>query len=158
MKKVNEIFENEKYRKYLKELEILEKDRVFCKHDLEHFLNFSRIAYIRVLEEKINVSKEVIYGVGLLHDIGRVLEYKEGIDHNIGSIMLSKEILEETTYTEEEKNLIYKCIDSHRKENDDDLLFKIIYESDKLSRECYKCMAEKECYWKKEKKNMNLKY
>ncbi|MGL4875483.1 MAG: HD domain-containing protein [Clostridium sp.] len=158
MKKVNEIFENEKYREYLNELEILEKDRVFCKHNLEHFLNFSRIAYIKVLENKLNVPKEVIYAIGLLHDIGRVLEYKEGVDHHIGSVILSKEILKETSYTEEEKNLIYECIDSHRFANHNNILFEIIYESDKLSRECFKCKVEKECYWKKEKKNMNLKY
>lgn len=157
MEKVNQIYNNPVYRKLLDELEYIEKDRVFCKHNLEHFLNFSRIAYIKVLEEKLNVSKEVIYAVGLLHDIGRVKEYKEGIEHHKASIEISNEILKETTYTKEEKELICKLIFSHREVKDDKLL-EIIYKSDKLCRECYKCKAEKECYWEDEKKNKTIKY
>ena len=158
MDKISEIFSNEKYKNLLIELEEIEKDRKFCKHNLEHFLSFSRIAYIKVLENNIRISKDVIYAIGLLHDIGRVLEYKEGIPHHKGSLILSKEILKETSYTEEEKRLIYKCIECHRSENFEDELLEIIYISDKLSRECFSCEAEKECYWKKEKKNMIIKY
>lgn len=157
MEKVNQIYNNEKYRKLLKELEEIEKNREFCKHDLDHFLNFSRIAYIKALEEKIDISKEVIYAVGLLHDIGRVMEYKEGIEHHKASVEISNEILKETTYTEEEKRLICSLINSHRTVQKDKL-FELIYASDKLSRECYRCKVEKECYWEEEKKNMAIKY
>ena len=34
----------------------------------------------------------------------------------------------------------------------------IIYTSDKLSRNCFSCKSEKECYWDKEKKNLKIKY
>lgn len=157
MEKVNQIYNNPIYTELLGELEYIEKDRMFCKHNLEHFLNFSRIAYIKFLEEKLDVSKEVIYAVGLLHDIGRVKEYKEGIEHHKASVDIGSEILKETTYTEEEKRLICKLILSHR-DAKKDRFSEIIYESDKLSRECYKCKARKECYWEDEKKNITIKY
>lgn len=157
MEKVNQIYNNEKYRKLLKELEEIEKDREFCKHDLEHFLNFSRIAYIKVLEAKIDISKEIIYAIGLLHDIGRVVQYKEGIEHHKASVEISNEILKDTTYTEEEKKLICNLIGSHRNLKEDKLQ-ELIYVSDKLSRECYRCDAIRECYWEEEKKNMAIKY
>ena len=92
MDKVNEILNNEKYKKYLVMLEELEKDRVFCKHGIEHSLDVARIAYIRVLELELPYSKEIIYAIALLHDIGRVLEYKENIPHHKGSLISSTQI------------------------------------------------------------------
>ena len=157
MDKVNEILDNEDYKTYLKELNELEKEREFCNHTIEHFLDVSRIAYIRVLEEGLKYSKEVIYAIGLLHDIGRVLEYKEKIPHHEGSVIIAKDILKETRFTIEEKEEILKGIENHRKDSEDKLA-RIIYESDKLSRNCFSCKAEKECYWSKEKKNFKIKY
>lgn len=157
MDKVNEILNNKDYRIFLEELSELEKERVFCNHTIEHFLDVSRIAYIRVLEEGLKYSKEVIYAIGLLHDIGRVLEYKEEIPHHEGSVIIAKDILKETSFTKEEKDEILKGIENHRKDSVDELS-RIIYESDKLSRNCFSCKAEKDCYWSKEKKNFKIKY
>ena len=157
MKKVNEILHNRKYSNALKELNELEKDREFCKHTIEHFLDVSRIAYIKVLEGNLNYTKEVIYAIGLLHDIGRVLEYKENIPHHLGSVILAKEILKETSYSENEKKIIIDTIKNHRNEEDDELSL-LIYKSDKLSRNCFSCSSEKECYWSREKKNFNITY
>lgn len=158
MKKVNEILHNKKYIRYINEIEILEKDRVYCRHDMKHFLDMARIAYILVLEEGLNYSKEVIYGIGLLHDIGRSEEYKNNINHDEAGADIAKEILEETSYTDDEKKLIINAIINHGNKNSDNKLFEIIYRSDKLSRNCFECKAEKECYWSKEKKNMIIKY
>ena len=157
MDKVNEILNNKDYKIYLEELSELEKERVFCNHTIEHFLDVSRIAYIRVLEEGLKYSKEVIYAIGLLHDIGRVLEYKEEIPHHEGSVIIAKDILKETSFTKEEKDEILKGIENHRKDSGDELS-RIIYESDKLSRNCFSYKAEKDCYWSKEKKNFKIKY
>ena len=157
MDKVNEILNNKDYKIYFEELSELEKERVFCNHTIEHFLDVSRIAYIRVLEEGLKYSKEVIYAIGLLHDIGRVLEYKEEIPHHEGSVIIAKDILKETSFTKEEKDEILKGIENHRKDSGDELS-RIIYESDKLSRNCFSCKAEKDCYWSKEKKNFKIKY
>jgi len=156
MENVNIILNHPKYKALLKELNELEKDRIFCNHTLEHFLDVARIAYIIVLEKKLWYSKEVIYSIALLHDIGRILEYNNGIDHHEGSAIIAKEILEYTSFNEEEKALIIKSIKEHRRESEDELS-KIIYKSDKLSRNCFNCRAYNDCYWKEDKKNKNIR-
>lgn len=155
MSKINEILYNDKYIRYLKELYELEQDRIFCRHTIEHFLDVSRIAYIKVLENNLNYSKDIIYAIGLLHDIGRVLQYTEGIPHDEGSVIIARDILSETSYTEEEIDVILRAIDSHRQRTNGELE-SIIYSSDKESRNCFMCPAEKECYWSKDKKNFNI--
>ena len=157
MEKFNEILNDKGYRNYLDKLTELEKDRRFCKHNIEHFLDVARIVYIYVLENKLLYSKEIIYAIALLHDIGRVLEYEEGIPHHEASVKLAEEILCRTTYSTEDKNIILKAIENHRKDSDDEIS-QIIYKSDKLSRNCFSCSAEKECYWSNEKKNFLIKY
>lgn len=157
MENVNKILNHTKYKELLDELNELEKEREFCNHTLEHFLDVARIAYIDVLEKGLNYNKEIIYSIALLHDIGRVLQYNEGIDHHEGSAIIALEILKETAFNEADKELIIKCIKEHRKESKDELS-KIIYVSDKFSRNCFKCKAYKECYWSEDKKNKTIKY
>ncbi|NLK96367.1 MAG: HD domain-containing protein [Clostridiales bacterium] len=157
MDKINEILNNKKYKYYLNKLYEYEKERKFCIHDIEHFLAVARIAYIKVLEEGLSYSKDVIYAIGLLHDIGRVLQYEDNTPHNEGSVIIGKEILDETSYNEKEKEEILRAINNHRKVEEDSLS-KIIYISDKLSRNCFNCKALKECYWSIEKKNFKIKY
>lgn len=156
MENVNSILSNPKYKELLRKLGELEKDRWYCGHDLSHFLDVARIAYITVMEEKLNFKKEVIYAIALLHDIGRVSEYTEGKDHHKASVEIAKDLLGETNFTIEDKEDILRAIDNHRKETKDELS-KLIYTSDKLSRNCFNCRAYKECYWKEEKKNKIIK-
>ena len=158
MKKVNEILLNEKYINYVNEIQVFEKDRKYCRHNMRHFLDMARIAYILVLEEGLNYSKEVIYGIGLLHDIGRVEEYKNNINHDEAGVTIAEEILSETSYTTDEKKLILNAIASHGDKNSEDKFMEIIYRSDKLSRNCFECKAEKDCYWSREKKNLEIRY
>ena len=157
MENINIILNNKEYKQALEKLSEYERNREFCNHTIEHFMDVSRIAYIMVLEEKLNVSKEVIYSIGLLHDIGRVKQYEEGIHHDIASVDMSREILKETSFTDEEINIILNGIANHRKESDNKLE-EIIYKADKLSRQCFNCKAEKECYWSSEKKNFKITY
>jgi len=157
LKRVNDILNNRVYREYLHRLEIYEESREFCRHNMEHFLAMARIAYILVLEEGLGYSKELIYSIGLLHDIGRVLEYEKGIPHHEGSIIISKEILNEIDFSNHEKEIILKAIENHRVQSED-RLSDIIYRSDKLSRNCIQCKAIKDCYWSDEKKNLLIKY
>lgn len=157
MKKVNDILNNTLYKENLERLLKYEEKREFCRHDLKHFIDMARIAYIMVLEKGLPYSKELIYAIGLLHDIGRVKQYEEGIPHHIASVELSKEILKKIDFTEEEKNIIIKSIQNHRKEADDELSL-IIYRSDKLSRECFNCKTINDCYWSDEKKNLKINY
>ncbi|WP_055070813.1 HD domain-containing protein [Clostridium massiliamazoniense] len=157
MRRVNKILNNNIFKKCLLEIEEFEKRRVFCKHDLNHFLTMSRLAYIMVLEQKIKINKEVIYAVGLLHDIGRCLEYKEGIDHHKASVDISKDILKDCDFNEEERIFILDAIGAHRDSHSSGIK-NIFYSADKLSRDCIQCKAKKECYWNEEKKNLYIKY
>ena len=157
MNNIDAIMSNKLYKESLEKLSEYERDREFCNHTIEHFIDVSRIAYIMVLEEKLSVSKEIIYAIGLLHDIGRVRQYEEGIHHDIASVEMSKEILKETSFTEQEIDTILNGIANHRKESDNKLE-EIIYKADKLSRQCFNCKAEKECYWSSEKKNFKITY
>ena len=157
MNNIDAIMNNKLYREALEKLSEYERDREFCNHTIEHFIDVSRIAYIMALEENLSVSKEVIYSIGLLHDIGRVRQYEEGIHHDIASVEMSRERLKETRFTEDEVNIILNGIANHRKESDNKLE-EIIYKADKLSRQCFNCKAEKECYWSSEKKNFKITY
>ncbi len=94
----------------------MKKDREFCNITIEHFIDVARIAYIMVLEENIEISKEVIYAIGLLHDIGRVKQYEDGTNHDLASVEMSKEILSETKFDKEEVNIILNGIANHRKQ------------------------------------------
>lgn len=158
MDKINEILSNKTYKKILLEIEELEKGREFCKHNLIHFLDMARIAYIICLEKNLSYTKDVIYAISLLHDIGRGEQYKNNIPHDEAGIKIAKEILKETSYTLEERKLILKGIDSHRNKDNDNEFLSIIYRADKISRNCFDCKAEKDCYWSSEKKNMIIKY
>ena len=155
--RVNSIINNNTYKEAIVKLEEYEEKREFCKHDMEHFMNVSRIAYIMTLEEGLNYSKDVIYAIGLLHDIGRVKQYEDGTNHDIASVEMSVEILKGTDFTKDEIDVILNGIANHRKESDNKLE-EIIYKADKLSRQCFRCEAENECYWSKEKKNFRITY
>lgn len=157
MDRVNDILNNKFYKEALEKLEEFELSREFCRHDIEHFISVARIAYIMVLEEKINVPKDVIYAIGLLHDIGRVKQYEDGTDHHIASVDISKLILKDTDFTENEVTTILNAISNHRSISENKLE-EIIYKADKLSRQCFKCKMQKECYWSTEKKNLSIKY
>ena len=85
MIRVNKIIENKMYWEHLDKIEVYEKDREFCRHNIGHFLDVCRIAWILNLEGNLALSKEVIYATGLLHDIGRWLQYENGEDHALAS-------------------------------------------------------------------------
>ena len=155
MDRINKIFKNNKYREYLNKNNICERDRIFCKHNMEHFLDVARIAYIKVLEEKIEVSKEIIYAIALLHDIGRFVEYEGGEKHNKESYKLSLPILKECGFNKEEIEIILSAILNHRNK-DSKGLDRIIYLADKESRACFLCKGEKFCKWEKSKKNLDI--
>lgn len=155
--KVNKILNSEKYKEYIKKNNECEIDREFCKHNLDHFLDVARIAYIICLEKGLNYSKEIIYAIAILHDIGRWMQYEKGLPHEEASEILAKELLREAGFLEYEENLILQAIISHRKDGEEELN-SIIYKSDKLSRKCFACSAESRCNWSKDKKNLNIVY
>ncbi len=166
MPKVNDVLKNEKYQRLLKEIEKAEQDRKFCKHTMEHFLDTARIMYIISLEEKLGLNKEIIYATALFHDIGRAMEYEKNIPHNQASAQFAKELLPECGFSDDEINIIAQAILCHRSSdnglkshsNNDNIMGNLLYKADKLSRMCFNCEAEKECYWHKDKKNSEVIY
>ena len=122
---------------YVQKIKTLEQNRIFCKHDMVHFLDVCRLAEIewlelcmnRMAEGKISckkslrmetvskflvVNKELIYAAGLLHDIGRWMEYENKIRHEIASGELALEILKDCGFTEGESTEVILAIKNHR--------------------------------------------
>ncbi|MBC2582934.1 HD domain-containing protein [Clostridium sp. DJ247] len=159
MNRVNAIINNPKFKKYIAKNEEHEVNREFCHHDMQHFLDVARLAYIMVLERKLTINKEIIYGAAMLHDIGRWMQYEEDISHDLASYKLSKEILIESGYNNDEIEVILSAILKHRKKDDNENSFNyIFYISDKLSRKCFLCKAANKCNWSEGKKNYKIIY
>lgn len=155
MERVNRICAHPVWKEQIAQLKELEKDRVFCKHGIEHLLDVARIAYIQNLENGCNIEKELIYAAALLHDIGRSQQYTLGIPHEKAGSVLAERILEECGFCLQEQEKILTAISSHRAEQDSNKknLSQLLYWADKKSRMCGFCPAFKECNWSEEKKN-----
>ncbi len=160
MKRIDLILEQETFRENLLKNHAAEADRRFCRHNMAHFLDVARIARIINEEEQMGVDQEWIYAAGLLHDIGRHVQYADGTPHEEASARIAPEILLQCGFTGEETESITDAILSHRnaevaKERN---LRGLLYRADKASRACYACEAEAECNWKKDKKNLKIMY
>lgn len=158
MKRANAVWNHPLYRQQLQELQQLEKDRRYCKHTPEHFLDVARLAYLFSMEQGLKLDKELIYTTALLHDIGRVEQYTMGIPHEQAGMQLAEPILKDCGFKEEEIGEIVAAIGSHRLKEQSGTLGKILYQADKKSRNCFLCKVRKECNWPDEKKNMNILY
>ena len=149
MDKVNKIINDQEYRLYLEKNNKHEQKRIYCKHDLAHFLDVARIGYIINLENRLNISKNLIYSSALLHDIGKWKQYESQIPHHIASASLSQPILRRVGFEDEEIQLIQEAILCHRDPsvatNQD--LKGLLYKADKLSRRCFDCKAKHQCNW-----------
>lgn len=160
MERFQKIIGNTAYQKTYEKLQKLEQDRVFCGHNMEHFLSVARICYLMVLERGLPVSKDIIYGVAFLHDLGRADQYENGISHEKAGARLAAEILPHCGYTRQEQQLIVDTILSHRtcdRERQDEFA-QLFYRADKLSRDCIHCSARDLCYWPEERKNKSYSY
>lgn len=154
MERIDRICRHPLWRESLEKIRVLEKDRVFCGHDMAHFMDVARIAYIEDLERRMEISKESIYAAALLHDIGRHLQYLEGIPHEQGSRKLAGVILQDCGFDQQEMDEILDAICMHRDsgtKNRNDLAG-LLYRADKRSRVCFVCAVSEKCNWDKNKK------
>lgn len=160
MERYNKIIEHQTFIHYLNEIEEIEKDRIYCRHNLVHLLDVARIAYIKNLEAGSPFSKDMIYGAALLHDIGKVEQYKEKIPHEITGAKKAVDILADCGYDDIEMELIGTAILDHRHgpERKERRLSVFLYEADKQSRACYHCPAKESCKWPEKTKNKNAAY
>jgi len=160
MDRIDRILGNEKYRHYLELNKDAEKKRIFCRHDIGHFLDVARIGWILVMEKGLSIEKETVYAAALLHDIGRHLQYAKGIPHEKASAGLAPEILKECGFDDKEIDVIVEAIGKHRDKSaaNEENLNGILYCADKASRACFVCEAEALCDWKQDKKNRKILY
>ncbi|MGX6978371.1 HD domain-containing protein [Vagococcus elongatus] len=165
MKRINQLIRHRDFQFYLKEIERFEAERIFCKHDIAHFFDVARIAYILKLENHLKVDREIIYAAALLHDIGRYLEYKKDIPHDQASVQLAEPLLIETKFNQAEREIILSAISSHRrvpveisKMNESQELAYLLFHADKSSRLCLFCPARDACYWEETRKNRDINY
>lgn len=160
MERINRILKNDLYQVYLAKNNKAEASRRFCHHNIGHFLDVARIAMILNLEEGYEQEKEIIYAAALLHDIGRWMQYEDDTPHEKASVRLAPEILADCGFSEEERERILAAIGNHRNAEvkGEKSLSGLLYRADKLSRPCFACEMENECDWKKDKKNLKLKF
>ena len=120
----------------------------------------ARIGRIINAEEGLSTETELIYAAALLHDIGKHMQYAEGIPHEQASARLAWVILPDCGFDQNETDVIIEAIRGHRDERSacEKGLKGILYRADKLSRACFCCPAEGECSWKEGKKNRSLRY
>ncbi len=138
-------------------IEKKEKDRIFCKHGLEHLTDVARIAMIINLSDDLGFERDVVCAAAYLHDIGRS---EEG-NHEENGVKISESILAECGYNRQEVNIIADAILKHRQENkgfenDKGDITSLIAKADKLSRNCFSCSARNECYWDEKMKNKRI--
>ena len=155
----NEIIRNSLFLECLHKISELEKERKFCKHDMEHSLDVARLAYIMSLEDGKNIRKDIIYAAGLLHDIGRHEEYLNNTPHEVASADIAESILAETGFEKKDIIEIKKAILEHRNKDisKQSSLSGYLCRADKFSRRCFACDAQDECKWPDDKKNMDIK-
>ena len=77
MDRVNRILHNPKYRECVEKNRKYEEERIFCRHDMSHFLDVARLSWIENLEKGLGIEKELIYAAALLHDCGRFRQYED---------------------------------------------------------------------------------
>ena len=160
MKRVNLIYAHPLFQEKFQALQEAEKERTFCRHTMEHFIDVARLMYIYALEHSLSISKEIIYATALMHDIGRIDQIQKGSPHEQAGAELCDRILPDCSFTKEEIDSIKASILHHRTvANDEKNLYdEMMYWADKKSRNCFACEMQKECNWDKEKMNLEIEY
>lgn len=152
MQRCNKIYHHPLYSECLKRIEKHEKDRIFCLHNLTHFLDTARIGYIKILESKLDIDKELYYAAALLHDIGRY----SGKPHSEAGAEYAAKIMPDCGFSEAETQVVVDAILCHRTKSTGNSFADILSSADKESRMCFACKAADECYWADEKRNKEI--
>ena len=61
MERYQKIAKHEKFQYYMEKTRKAEEKRIFCRHNWDHLLAVARIAYILVLEEGLDISRDLVY-------------------------------------------------------------------------------------------------
>lgn len=160
MERIRSIQEHPLFLEQYALLQDAEKNRVFCRHTMEHFTDVARLMYIYSLEDGAGLDKPLIYAAALLHDIGRYEQIASGTPHHLSGARIAGAILKDCGFSPEEISSVQEAIKNHRNacSKDAPALSRYLYRADKQSRSCFSCPARKECNWPDEKKNLYLLY
>lgn len=169
MERIDRILQHKRFQECRQQITQAEVHRIYCKHGLEHSMDVARIAYILSLEADETgqtLKKEIIYAMALLHDLGRSVEYRNGQSHHEAGVEIAGEILRDCGFHEAEIAWITGAIAAHKhaeaetvpeeQEGIGDRYRRILYQADKLSRNCFDCPAADTCYWPMEKRNHGI--
>jgi len=160
MKRIELIMNNPFFQQCMEKNTAKEVERKFCKHDLQHMIDVSRITYILVLEHgdfrqfvqehrlvSRQAAKELIYAAGLLHDIARWREYETGEDHAMVGADYAQEVLARCDFSPHEIKIIARAIHEHRTVVENmSFLGERLYRADNLARACSQCDVRDLCY------------
>ncbi len=156
----NKILQNERYKQIVEHIEELESDRIFCHHDMAHFLDVARIAVLMAAEEDLPIKRDIIYSAALLHDIGRAEQYINGTAHEAAGVPIAGKILDECGFCPGDITEIIEAVRQHGNVEIRDKadLTGLIYRADKASRRCYMCKASDRCHKAPEKRVQEIRY
>lgn len=157
----SKILSSELFRSCMVVIANAEKTRRFCRHGLEHSLDTARVMYIICLEQQFPFPMDTVYAAGLLHDIGRAVQYRCGTAHEIAGIDLIERILTECSYTRSEIEEISDAIVRHnesKQSSEVHTLGDLLRLADHKVRPCMLCMERHACYWLESEKNQWLRY
>lgn len=149
MTRVNQILQHKLYEDYSAKNRFAEAQRRYCRHGSDHGISVARIAYISLLESKeMSLSKEVIYAAGILHDIGRWVEYETQENHALVGARLAAPILRDCGFSEQEIEIITQGIKEHRLKHSEaqSALGQALAQADDWARDCRNCESKVSCY------------
>lgn len=156
MKRVEKLVEHPVFLATLKELQVVEADRIYCTHNLEHLLSVARIMTIQNLEKNLKIPPDWIYSVALLHDIGRLHQYKTGEKHPLVGSEMAVSILKDCDFSPEETKELCLAIKTHNNQEETNQIGQLLRFSDKLSRNCFICPGKDSCKWPEDEKNRGI--
>ena len=169
MKYTEKLIKDNEFLAVLKEIEEVEKTRIYCRHTLPHLLDVCRIAWIIRLERKAGAAdtaettaqKDLYYLTGLLHDIGRAEQAKTGEDHKIAGTRIAQRILNRTGCPPDWQEQIIRTIQRHGRRSHPEEISQLeadIIAADQISRNCFVCKASDSCKWHEDEKNQSIRF
>lgn len=156
MQRIQPILDNAVFQEYLQSIQELEKDRIYCGHDLAHLLDVARIAALLAADVHAAYPRDVIYAAALLHDIGRVQQYIDGTPHAQAGEAVARQILQHTAFSQQEQQDILQAVRGHQQDTAHNSLTQLIHEADHRCRMCFACPAQDTCKWTAERRNHTI--
>ncbi len=131
----------------------MEANRLYCKHDRKHFTTVIEIMIKINMEQDLAYTNEQIYAAGLLHDIGKCVQYETGEPHQYAGKKIAENIMIDVGYDRTDISLVLKAIEEHSGWIKREGFSELLRSADKLSRQCFECNVSEQCKWPLEMRN-----